>query len=144
MARLAEILDRKGDSVVCIPARSTVYEALQRMVQKGVGSVLVLEDERIVGIFTERDYLRRVAVPELPPDTPVGQVSTTELVVVIPGDSVLDCMAVMTQRRIRHVPVMDGGRLCGLVSIGDLVKHASAEQQVEIQYLREYISGTSH
>lgn len=144
MARLAEILDRKGDSVVCIPTSSTVYEAVQKMVQFGVGSILVMDVARIAGIFTERDYLRRVVLPGLPPQTPVGQVTTTELVIVGPGDSVLECMAVMTQRRIRHVPVLDGERLCGLVSIGDLVKHASAEQEVEIHYLREYIAGANH
>ena len=144
MARLAEILDRKGDSVVSIPATRTVYEAMQRMVEAGVGSILVMDAGHIAGIFTERDYLRRVALPQLSPQTPVGQVTTTELVIVSPRDSVLECMAVMTQRRIRHVPVLDGERLCGIVSIGDLVKHASAEQQVEIQYLREYISGGAH
>jgi len=141
MARLAEIIDRKGEFVVRISADSTVYDALVRMVQFQVGSVLVMDDERIVGIFTERDYMRRVALPGLPPETPLADVASQELVIVGPNDTVLECMAVMTQRRIRHLPVLDGGRLCGLVSIGDLVQHASAEQQVEIQFLREYISG---
>ncbi len=144
MARLAEILDRKGVSVVRIASESTAHEAVQKMVEHGVGSVLVMEGERIVGIFTERDYLRRVALPGLAPSTPVGTLATTQLVVVSPHDSVLDCMAVMTQRRIRHVPVMEHGEVCGMVSIGDLVKHVSAEQQVEIQFLREYIAGGTY
>lgn len=141
MARLAEILERKGELVVRIPADSTVHQAVQKMVQFAVGSLIVVDGGQIAGIFTERDYLRRVALPGLPPDTPIRKVLTRELVVVSPRDSVLECMAVMSQRRIRHVPVIDGERLCGLISIGDLVEHLSREQEVEIQYLREYIAG---
>lgn len=141
MARLAEILERKGELVVRIPADSTVHQAVQKMVQFAVGSLIVVDGGQIAGIFTERDYLRRVALPGLPPETPIRKVLTRELVVVSPRDSVLECMAVMTQRRIRHVPVIDGEQLCGLISIGDLVEHLSREQEVEIQYLREYIAG---
>ena len=141
MARIAELLERKGELVVRISADTTVHQAVQKMVQFAVGSLLVTDGKRIAGIFTERDYLRRVAVLGLPPETPVRKVVTEELVVVSPRDSVLECMAVMTQRRIRHVPVMDGDRLCGMISIGDLVESVSREQQVEIQYLREYIAG---
>ena len=144
MARVAEIIDRKGEFVVCVPAESTVQDALEKMVKFQVGSVLVMASEQIVGIFTERDYLRRVALPGLPPETPLSRVWSPELIIFSPQDTVLECMAVMTQRRIRHVPVLDGGRLCGLVSIGDLVQYASAEQQVEIQYLRQYISGGTY
>ena len=141
MARLAEILERKGELVVRIPADSTVHQAVQKMVQFAVGSLIVVDGGQIAGIFTERDYLRRVALPGLPPETPIRKVLTRELVVVSPRDSVLECMAVMSQRRIRHVPVIDGEQLCGLISIGDLVEHLSREQEVEIQYLREYIAG---
>lgn len=141
MARIAELLERKGELVVRISADTTVHQAVQKMVQFAVGSLLVTDGRRIAGIFTERDYLRRVAVLGLPPETPVRKVLTEELIVVSPRDSVLECMAVMTQRRIRHVPVMDGDRLCGMISIGDLVESVSREQQVEIQYLREYIAG---
>lgn len=141
MPRIAEILERKGELVVRIPADSSVHEAVQKMVQFSVGSLLVIDGGRIAGIFTERDYLRRVALPGLPPDTPVRNVLTDDLVVVSPRESVLDCMAIMTQRRIRHIPVLDGDQLCGMISIGDLVQHVSREQEVEIQYLREYING---
>lgn len=143
MACLAEILERKGDAVVCIPADGTVHEAVQRMVEYQVGSLLVMDGDEIAGIFTERDYLRRVALPELPSSTPVRKVMTTDLVIVSPDHSVLDAMAIMTRRRLRHVPVLEGERLRGMVSIGDLVQHMSAEQQVEIQYMREYISGAA-
>ena len=141
MARISAILERKGEMVVRISADGTVHEAVQAMVQSSVGSLIVMDGERIMGIFTERDFLRRVALPGLPQDTPLRQVTTTELIVVSPADSVLDCMAVMTQRRIRHLPVLDGERLCGMISIGDLVQHLSAEQEVEIQHMREYIAG---
>lgn len=142
MARIAELLERKGELVVRISADTTVHQAVQKMVQFAVGSLLVTDHGRIAGIFTERDYLRRVALQGLPPETPVRKVLTSELVVIGPQDSVLDCMAVMTQRRIRHVPVLDGDRLCGMISIGDLVESLSREQEVEIQYLREYINGS--
>jgi CBS domain-containing protein len=142
MARLSDILTLKGHTVVTIAPEATVHEAVRRMVEHSVGSLLVVEDEHIVGIFTERDYLRRVALPGVPPTARVRDLMTTQLIVASPHDLVLDCMAIMSQRRIRHVPVLDNDRLLGMVSIGDLVQHVSREQEVEIQYLREFIGGS--
>jgi CBS domain-containing protein len=139
--RLAEILQDKGRSVLRIDADATVFEAVRQMVDANVGSLLVAEDGAIAGIFTERDYLRRVAVRELDErETLVREVMSSPLVVVTPETPVDECMAVMTNRRIRHLPVVDDGEVVGLVSIGDLVKFKSDRQSFEIQYLTQYIT----
>lgn len=142
MARVAEILAAKGGAVHRTGPDTTAYAAVAEMVERGVGSVVVTEGETVAGIFTERDFLRRVVLADRDPRaTRVRDVMTPRLVCVEPSRSLADCMAIMTQQRIRHLPVVDGGRLAGLVSIGDLVKFLSAEREVEIRYLTEYITG---
>jgi CBS domain-containing protein len=139
--RLAEILDDKGRDVLRIDADATVFEAVQRMVDANVGSLLVSVDGEITGIFTERDYLRRVALHELDDrETAVRDVMSSPLVVVTPETPIDECMAVMTNRRIRHLPVVEDGEVVGMVSIGDLVKFKSDRQSFEIQYLTQYIT----
>src|SRR6185436_15260637 len=113
-----------------------------RMLEAGVGSLLVVEGDAIAGIFTERDYLRRVTLEKRDPNTTaVRAVMTPRVIYVDSEKSVNECMAIMTQRRIRHLPVVDGHALCGVISIGDLVKFVSKEQAVEIRFLTEYITG---
>jgi len=142
MGRVADILAQKGKEVHTIQKSASAFEALEAMVDRNVGSLVVLDGEAIAGIFTERDYLRRVAREGRPPSsTPVHEVMTEVLMCLDPDRSVQDCMAIMTQERIRHLPVLEAGRLAGLVSIGDLVKHLSAEKEVEVRYLTDYIVG---
>jgi len=141
MSVLAEILEQKGPDVLKIDADATVLEAVKRMVEENVGSLLVTEGGRIAGIVTERDYLRRAALADRADDeTPVRDIMTSPLVVATPDTPIDECMALMTERRIRHVPVVDGGDVVGLVSIGDLVKFKSERQSFEIQYLTEFIT----
>jgi CBS domain-containing protein len=141
MSVLAEILEQKGPDVLKIDADATVLEAVRRMVEANVGSLLVTEGGRIAGIVTERDYLRRAALADRADDeTPVRDILTSPLVVATPETPIDECMALMTERRIRHVPVVDGGDVVGLVSIGDLVKFKSERQSFEIQYLTEFIT----
>jgi CBS domain-containing protein len=141
MSVLAEILEQKGPDVLKIDADATVLETVRRMVEANVGSLLVTEGGRIAGIVTERDYLRRAALADRADDeTPVRDIMTSPLVVATPDTPVDECMALMTERRIRHVPVVDGGDVVGLVSIGDLVKFKSERQSFEIQYLTEFIT----
>jgi CBS domain-containing protein len=122
-------------------AGASVYEAVQRMVEANVGSLLVTEEGEITGIVTERDYLRRVAVdPGDDRETPVRAIMSSPVVVVTPETSIDECMALMTNRRIRHVPVVDAGEVAGIVSIGDVVKFKSREQSFEIQFLQDYIA----
>jgi CBS domain-containing protein len=141
MSTVSEILGDKGGDVLRIDAGASVFEAVQRMVEANVGSLLVTEGGEITGIVTERDYLRRVTLEgRTDRDTAVGEIMSAPLVVVTPGTSVDECMAVMTDRRIRHVPVVDRGDVVGIVSIGDVVKFKSKQQSFEIQYLTDYIS----
>ena len=141
MKRLSEILDEKGRDVLRIEASASVFEAVKRMVEANVGSLLVTESGEVAGIVTERDYLRRAALEERnDKETTVREIMSAPLVVATPDTSIDECMALMTDRRIRHVPVVDAGEVVGVVSIGDIVKFKSKLQSFEIQYLTDYIS----
>jgi CBS domain-containing protein len=126
--------------VLRIEADASVFEAVKRMVEANVGSLLVTEGDEITGIVTERDYLRRVAHEgRTDKGTAVREILSSPLIVVTPQTTVDECMALMTDRRIRHVPVVDGGEVVGIVSIGDVVKFKSTKQSFEIQFLHDYI-----
>jgi CBS domain-containing protein len=138
---VAKLLEGKGSDVLQIDADATVFDAIKRMVESNVGALLVTERGNVAGIVTERDYLRRVTLEgRTEEETLVREIMTAPLVYVTPETSVEECMAVMTERRIRHLPVFSDGReLVGIVSIGDLVKFKSAEQDFQIKFLTEYI-----
>jgi signal-transduction protein with cAMP-binding, CBS, and nucleotidyltransferase domain len=139
--RVKEILDEKGHDVLQIDAEASVYEAIEQMVEAGVGSLLVTKDGDVSGIFTERDYLRRMTLEGRDDkDTPVRDVMSSPLVVVTPENTIDECMAMMTDRRIRHLPVVEGPDVVGIVSIGDIVKFKSKQQSFEIKYLTDYIT----
>ena len=138
--RLAEILEEKGGHVLEIDADATVLEAVQQMVAMNVGSLLVTVEGEVTGIVTERDYLRRVTLEDRTEEAPVREIMSAPLVVATPETTIDECMALMTDRRIRHVPVVDEGNVVGLVSIGDLVKFKSKLQTFEIQFLNDYIT----
>jgi CBS domain-containing protein len=138
---LSEILEEKGRDVLMIDAHATVLDAVKRMVEANVGSLLVTEGGRVAGIVTERDYLRRAALQgRADSDTAVREIMTSPLVVATSDTPIDECMALMTERRIRHVPIVDGEDVIGLVSIGDLVKFQSKQRSFEIQYLTDYIT----
>jgi CBS domain-containing protein len=138
--KLAEILAEKGHSVLQIEADASVFEAVEMMVEANVGSLLVTEGGEISGIITERDYLRRVALEgRADKETAIREIMSSPLIVGTPQTTIDQCMALMTDQRIRHVPVVDGGVVVGIVSIGDIVKFKSRQQSVEIQYLHEYM-----
>ena len=138
--RLAEILEEKGGDVLEIDGESSVFEAVQLMVENNVGSLLVTEGGEVAGIVTERDYLRRVTLEGRTEEAPVREIMSAPLVVATLETTVDECMAMMTDRRIRHIPVVDGEKVVGLVSIGDLVKFKSKLQSFEIQFLNDYIT----
>ena len=142
MGRVSEILRKKGGDVLKIEASATVFEAIKRIVELNVGSILVTEGDQVVGIMTERDYLRKVAVHgRTSHDTTVGEIMSSPLVYVTPETTIDESMAIMTDRRIRHLPVVEDDDVVGIVSIGDVVKFQSNEQSFQIKYLTEYISG---
>jgi CBS domain-containing protein len=138
--RLAEILEEKGGHVLEIDAGASVFEAVRQMVEHNVGSLLVTEGGEVAGIVTERDYLRRVTLEGRTEESPVGEIMSSPLVVATVDTTIDECMALMTDRRIRHVPVVQDGEVVGLVSIGDLVKFRSKLQTFEIQFLNDYIT----
>ena len=140
MNRLAEILEEKGSEVLEIDADASVLEAVGQMVEHNVGSLLVIEGGEVAGIVTERDYLRRVTLEGRTEEAPVREIMSAPLVVATVETTIDECMALMTDRRIRHVPVVDEGRVVGMVSIGDLVKFKSKLQTFEIQFLNDYIT----
>jgi CBS domain-containing protein len=138
--RLAEILEEKGSEVLEIDADSSVLEAVGQMVENNVGSLLVTEGGEVAGIVTERDYLRRVTLEGRTEEAPVREIMSAPLVVASVETTIDECMALMTDRRIRHVPVVEEGRVVGMGSIGDLVKFKTKLQTFEIQFLNDYIT----
>ena len=140
MNKLSEILDEKGHDVLRIEAEASVFEAVKLMVEANVASLLVTEGGEIAGIVTERDYLRRVALEgRTDKGTAVREIMSAPLIVATPQTTVDECMALMTDRRIRHVPVIDGDEVVGIVSIGDVVKFKSKQQSFEIKFLHDYM-----
>ena len=140
MNKLSDILDEKGHDVLRIEADASVFEAVKLMVEANVASLLVTEGGEIAGIVTERDYLRRVALEgRTDKGNAVREIMSAPLIVATPQTTVDECMALMTDRRIRHVPVIDGDEVVGIVSIGDVVKFKSKQQSFEIKFLHDYM-----
>lgn len=141
MRNVKQILEAKGGKVVAVPQEAPVLEVIRLMAEHHIGSVLVVRGHELVGIATERDYARKVILQgRSSAETPVGQIMSSPVVTVSPLDTVNGCMQLMTNRRIRHLPVLDEGRLVGMVSIGDLVKAVIEDQQHEIAQLQQYIA----
>ena len=142
MKTVAEILKAKGDSTVySIAPSATVFEAVKLMAEKNVGALLVMEGEQIVGVVTERDYARKVVLmARSSKDTPLRDVMTSAVIYVQPSQTSEECMALMTESRVRHLPVIDSGKLVGLISIGDIVKGIISEQNFIIEQLQHYIT----
>jgi CBS domain-containing protein len=142
MSTVRQLLRSKQPGVWTIGPDSSVYEALELMAEKDIGAVLVLERGRLVGVFSERDYARKVVLRgKTSRETTVGELMTQVIFYVTPEQTVEECLALMTQKRVRHLPVMEGTQLVGLVSIGDAVKSIIAEQRTTIHHLEDYITG---
>ena len=136
------VLKQKGSNVWSVSPDATVFEAIRLMADKNVGALVVRAGEELYGVFTERDYTRKVALHgKSSKDTLVNEIISGNLVAVTPADTVEDCLRVMTERRIRNLPVLQGDRLMGIVSIGDLVNWIISAQTVAIDQLQNYITG---
>ena len=139
--RVGSVLERKGSTVWSITPDRTVYEAIERMADKGVGALLVISAEKLVGIISERDYTTKVILKgKSSRATSVNEIMTTPVIFVTPDQTVDECMGIITRRRIRHLPIMEDGNVLGVVSIGDLVKWLVSEQEETIEHLQNYIS----
>ena len=143
MTVVSKILQSKPDATVySVAPGASVFDALQLMAAKGIGALLVTEGESIVGIFTERDYARKIALMGRTSSlTQVRDVMTTAVLFVRPDQTSEQCMQIMSNNRLRHLPVVEGGKLVGMISIGDLVKDIISEQKFIIEQLEQYISG---
>ena len=143
MKKVAQILRSKSDPTVhTVVPTTSMFDALTLMAEKNIGALLVLEGETIVGILSERDYARKIVLMgRSSKETPVRDVMTSPVLYVGPQQSTEECMALMTEKRLRHLPVLEDGKLIGLISIGDLVKDIISEQSFIIEQLQSYISG---
>ena len=143
MGKVRNILDRKRTHLFSIAPESTVYDALELMVDKNVGALLVTEDEKLIGIFTERDYARKVILKgKASKDTLISEIMTEYPLTITPDDTIETCMQLMTNKFIRHLPVVMDDRVVGVISIGDVVKFIIEEQKFIIENLEHYITGT--
>jgi len=140
MKTVRQLLQSKGGAVYSVTPETSVFDALKLMAEKNIGAVLAVADGRVAGIMTERDYARKVILfGKSSRDMMVREIMSEKVLAVQPGQTVEECMALMTNKRIRHLPVMDGGKLVGLLSIGDLVKEVIADQEQTIKQLESYI-----
>jgi CBS domain-containing protein len=136
------ILNQKSNDIWSVPPEATIFDAIQLMADKNIGALLVMSGDRLVGIFSERDYTRKVILKgKSSKSTAVREIISTPVISVEPGYTVEECMRLMTEHRIRHLPVLDSGRVVGIVSIGDLVNWIISAQYVALNQMEDYISG---
>ena len=142
MRTVRDILNEKGSAVYAVSPQSTVYEALQMMAEKNVGALMVMEQDKTVGLISERDYARKIVLKgKFSRDVPVEEIMSREIVRIGPDEDVEGCMELMTDKRIRHLPVFENERLIGIVSIGDIVKTIIQHKAEIIEQLENYIMG---
>jgi CBS domain-containing protein len=143
MNTIGQLLESKGKDIWTIAPNATVFEGLRIMAKRNVGALLVIDKDNLIGIFSERDYARKVILEgKSSKDTAVGELMTKEVYYIDPKNTLQESMAVMTARHIRHMPVLDKDRLVGMVTLGDVVKQIIAEQEFTIRELEKYISGS--
>jgi CBS domain-containing protein len=139
---ISSLLHHKSPVLWSVPPETTVFEAVKLMAEKNIGALPVLSDGRLVGLFTERDYARKIVLQgKSSKETRVREIFTGVVITVKPQDSVEDCMKLMTEHRVRHLPVMHGGRVVGIISIGDLVNWTISAQDAQIAQMEQYIAG---
>ena len=142
LARVATILDRKGHAVYSIRPDQTVYEAIELMNQQNVGAVLIMEEGRLLGVLSERDCARKIALEHRDPQTTLTkEIATFTVVTVTPQATVRECMELMSHRHIRHLPVLDKGKVVGVISMGDLVKWLIDALNAQVDQLQAFIFG---
>ena len=143
METIRQVLDKKGHEVFSVGLDETVYDSIKKMADKNVGSLVVMEGNKLIGIITERHYARNVVLKgRASPTTPVRDIMETNVVFARPDQSVEECMAIMTEQAVRHLPVIELGKVVGIISIGDLVKDTISDQTFVIEQLVQFIHGT--
>jgi len=142
MKLVQHLLDTKGSNVISISPDASVLDAIRLMADKGIGSLVVMTGDELLGIVTERDYARKVIIKgRASESTPVVDIMTSKVLTTAPGETVDQCMQMMTNKKCRHLPVIEDGKVVAMISIGDLVQAIIADQKEEIEHLEHYISG---
>ena len=142
MKLIKHLLDRKGRDIISVKPEDSVLDAIRLMAEKGIGSLVVMEDQELLGIMSERDYARKVIIKGRSSEsTAVSEIMTVNVFTTSSSETVNDCMSVMTEKKIRHLPVVEDNVVIGMISIGDLVEAIISDQQEEIEQLEHYISG---
>jgi CBS domain-containing protein len=145
MVTIRDILNEKGQNVFSVTPETTVYEGLEKMSAHDVGSMLVMEGEKLLGIFTERDYMKKIILQnKASKTTMIKEIMTTNPVCATPSDSVDNAMSIMTKQHCRHLPIIEQSKIIGVVSIGDLVKKKISDMDATIKYLSDYISSEGY
>ena len=143
MITIEQLLNNKDDQIWSVEPKTSIFEALIIMSDKEIGALLVIEDEKLVGIFSERDYARKVILKgKSSKNTQVGELMTKKVLYIDPEKTINDCMVIMTNKHVRHLPVIENDKVIGMVTIGDLVNQIISEQENTIQQLENYITGT--
>ncbi|MEE9511137.1 MAG: CBS domain-containing protein [Gammaproteobacteria bacterium] len=142
MKRIQTLLKKKGYDVWSIAPDASVYDAIHLMAEKAVGALIVMDGPKLVGVISERDYARKIILEgRSSENTKISEIMSSEVITTGPDNRIEECMAIMTERRIRHLPVLDGNEVLGVISLGDLVKYIIAEQQFVIEQMERYING---
>ena len=143
MITIEQLLNNKDDQIWSVKPKISIFEALKIMSDKEIGALLVIEDEKLVGIFSERDYARKVILKgKSSKNTQVGELMTKKVLYIDPEQTINDCMAIMTDKHIRHLPVIENDKVIGIVTIGDVINQIISEQEFTIKHLENYITGT--
>ncbi len=141
MGKVREILRSKGGAVFSVEPDITVYQAIEQMCERNIGGLLIVENEKLVGIFTERDYARKLILKgKSSKETKISELMTSNPITVTPHSTIDECMDIMTEKRIRHLPVVEGDKLVGVISIGDVVRQIIIDQKSIIEHLENYIT----
>ena len=142
MKRIQTLLKKKGYDVWSIAPDASVYDAIHLMAEKAVGALIVMDGSKLVGVISERDYARKIILEgRSSENTKISEIMSSEVITTGPDNRIEECMAIMTERRIRHLPVLDGNEVLGVISLGDLVKYIIAEQRFVIEQMERYING---
>ncbi len=139
--KVSDILKSKGSFVYSLTANASVYDALKMMADKNIGALMVIEQEKLIGIFSERDYARKIVLQgKASHDTPVSEIMTEKVLTVVSADALEHCMSLMSKNKVRHLPVVDNEKVIGIISISDVVTAIIENQQETIKHLQEYIA----
>jgi CBS domain-containing protein len=142
MSTVSKVIEKKGGDILAVPPDTVVFDAIKKMAERSAGTALVMEGDHLIGLISERDFIRKIYLQgKCKEPLSVSEIMSTEITTVSPDDQLENCMNIMTEKRIRHLPVLEDGKVVGIISIGDIVKFMAEQKDFEIKNLQSYISG---